>query len=151
MRVAEPRTLYRYGALAWVWRAFLLGGLGGVVLLVGLALRSGASWPLGVAVPLALPLVLAGVVAVRIDRQEDGRLAVTTLSGWRRRIARERLGRPRVRRSAQGTLTRFDAPRAWIPVRGGLPLYVDLLADIPDRTALRDALRLPRDAWARGV
>jgi hypothetical protein len=35
------------------------------------------------------------------------------------------------------------APRAWIPVSGALPFYLDLLAEIPDRRVFAEFWRVP--------
>lgn len=128
-------VLYRYGALAWFWRGLIgLGGLGGVALLLA-AVREAAPVLLLVAAPLLVPGLFFGcVVATWIDR-EGGTLRVGTLLGWRRRVRIDRLGVPKRRTFAYGHGHRIHAPRLWQPVRGGVPIYLDLLAAIPDRRA----------------
>lgn len=83
------------------------------------------------------------MLAVRIDRLGDDEIAVRNLFFVRRRVRRASLRRPRVRKTAQAALDHIDAPRAWIPVRGGWPIYVDLYATIPDPEAFRSFFGLP--------
>lgn len=138
-------TIYRYGAIGWVWRLLALLGLVGAGVFVLLIVRFGDWWPLAGAMALGLPSVLFPLlVAERIDRFTDDELVVTNLFFIRRRIDRNRIGHPRLRKAAHGALPRVKAPRAWIPVKGGLPIYIDLYATIPDATALRSALGIPR-------
>lgn len=142
-------TIYRYGAIAWFWRFLALVGIGGAVVLVLLAFGPGGRLLLAGALPLAVPSVfLPWVLAVQIDMVGEDEILVHNLWFAKRRIRRSALGRPRVKRTAQGTLLHIHAPRAWIPVAGGWPIYVDLLADIPDFTALRAVLNLPKNALA---
>jgi hypothetical protein len=134
--VAERVPLYRYGLLAWFWRTLIALGLGGG----GLCLANGVvAADLGLAatgLPLLLPAVFfGGVVATSIDRLPGDRLAVGTLLGWRRTLPIARLGVPRRHTTAYADSTRIYAPRLWQPVRGRLPVYLDLLATIPDRRA----------------
>jgi hypothetical protein len=137
-------TIYRYGALAWVWRVLMLLGLALAAPLLALWWRDDAGWGLLAALPLIAPTaLLAGAVAVRIDEAGD-HLDVWTLGGWRRRVARGAVGPGRIREYAQGDLGAVRAPRAFVRVRGGLPIYVDLLADIPDRARLVRTLQLTR-------
>jgi hypothetical protein len=127
-------VLYRYGLLAWFWRVLLAIALAGGGALIGFAF--GGSWTLvWVALPLLLPAWFFGtVVATRVVR--DGEvLHVATLLGWPRRVRLDRLGAPKRYRVAYGETTSCHAPRLWQPVRGTLPLYLDLLATIPDRRA----------------
>lgn len=139
---ASRTTLYRYGRLAWVWRALMLLGAAIAAPLVVVAWRDGSGWALLTAAPLVLPSAfLAGVVAVQIDEVDEA-LDVRTLGGWRRRLPRRAIGPGRVRVHAQGHSGPVRAPRAFVRVRGGLPLYVDLLADIPDRPRLARVLQL---------
>jgi hypothetical protein len=125
-------TIYRYGGIAWIWRS--LGGvaLAGGVLLVVLAIRF-ADWTfVAMAAPLLVPVFALGwMVATRVDAEDD-HIRVWTLGFARRRIARSALGRPHLRLTAGGTFEQIPAPRIWVPVRGGLPVYFDLLAEIPD-------------------
>ncbi len=135
-------TIYEYGPAAWLWRiviaAFL--ALGGVFLI------SGVLQPLmwvG-ACALILPALFFGVVVVvRADLMDDDVLDVWTLLSIRRRVARHRLGVPRVRRTYRSLYGNLSAPRVWVPVRGELPLYFDLLGRVPDRQALLRAIKLP--------
>ena len=139
MTEAAPRqcvpivALYRYGALAWFWRGLIaLGGLGGGALSVA-AVRGAAPELVLIAAPLLVPGLFFGcVVATRVDRVGDT-LCVVTLLGWRRRVRIDHLGVPRRKTFAYGEGARIHAPRLWQPVRGGLPVYLDLLATIPDR------------------
>jgi hypothetical protein len=67
----KSRLLYRYGPVAWVWRALGALALGGGALLVALALRHGEWWLVALALPLILPvLVLFPMVAVRITLRD---------------------------------------------------------------------------------
>lgn len=128
-------TIYRYGAIAWIWRVLMAGaGTAGAGLLI-LALRFNDPWFVAMALPLLAPtLALGWMVATRIDVRGD-RLEVRTLGFVPRRIAISRLGKPHLRLTAALTYRQISAPRLWIPVRGGLPVYVDLLAEIPDLDA----------------
>ncbi|MFY2763693.1 hypothetical protein [Arenimonas sp. MALMAid1274] len=139
--------LYRYGWVAWLWRAFAGAGvLAGLGLMV-LAWRQGA-WSLAaIGGVLALPgIVLGPMVAVRIRRLDSSHIEVRTLAFWQRRIAIAHLGPARLRTHAQGTVQAVHAPRLWVPVQGGLPIHIDLLGQIPDREAFRALLSLPA-AW----
>ncbi len=134
MTAHSVTTLYRYGAIAWVWRLMiavaLLGG-GGAVLL-GLQLAAPALVLFGL-VLVAPALFFGAVLVVQVDRRADASLEVKTLIFWRRRIEGARLGAPRVRQNAQNDWGPIYAPRVWIPVRGALPLYIDLLGTITER------------------
>ncbi len=137
--------LYRYGPIAWVWRALMIPALAAGAYCAVLATIQLEPILVVVAAPLALPaLYLGRVVAVRIERLEDGDLLVRTLLFQRRRLARSDLGAPRLRQFAQGDVGQFYAPRAWIPVRDRLPIYLDLLAHIPDRSAFGNAFRIDK-------
>lgn len=139
-----PETVYRYGRAAWVWRGLMGLAVALSVPLVAVALRDGVVTPLLVALPLLAPSVyFAGVLAVRIDDRDD-HLHVQTLGGWTRCLPARDVGPGRVRHIAQGDAGPIVAPRAFVRVRGGLPLYVDLLADIPDRPRLMRLLGLGR-------
>ncbi len=106
--------------------------LGGVFVLAGLV--SLAFWPLLAALALLGPTAFFGtVVVVAADRLDDGRLDVQTLLFVHRRMRASDLGAPRVRIQYHALPYSLSAPRVWIPVRGGLPLYFDLLGHIPDR------------------
>jgi len=130
--ILEQTTIYRYGWLAWIWRVgislFLIGGT--FFLVVG----QNAPWLLlGAAALLGPSLFFGAVVAVQADRQEDGELRIWTLLFWRRRIRPEQLGRSRLRNLYHGDHTQFYAPRLWVSVRGQMPVYFDLLGEIPNR------------------
>jgi len=127
-------ALYRYGAMAWIWRvviaAALIGG-GGVALL---AVQSADPGLLIFTLILVAPALFFGAVfVVQVDRHADTSLAVQTLIFWRRRLDGARLRTPRLRQMAQADSRPIYAPRVWIPVRGSLPLYIDLLGTIADR------------------
>ena len=134
-------TLYEYGPAAWLWRlaiavfltlasVFLFVGLFNPFLLLG-------------ALALIAPAIFFGLtVVVRCDRWEEDGLDVRTLLFVRRRIPRDRLGVPRVRRTYQSLHGNLSAPRVWVPVRGELPIYFDLLGRMPDRQALLAALKI---------
>lgn len=144
VNAGRSRTIYRYGWIAWVWRGFSLFGLAASALLAFAALRFGDWTFVAMALPLAVPaILLPWMLAVRIDRAGDDAVVVTNLFFVRRHVPRRALGRPRLRETAESEGVRFHAPRAWIPVRGGLPIYVDLLATIPDERAFRSFFRLP--------
>lgn len=137
-------VIYRYGPMAHVWRLLAAAGLVCGVAIAAYMLREGTWSGVWVGLPLMLPaLVLAPMVAVRVDRLADGAIDVRTLAFWRRRIARGRLGKPRLKVYAQASGGGVDAPRIWVPVRGSLPLHIDLLGDIPDRRAFLSVFDLP--------
>lgn len=125
-------TIYRYGRIAWVWRTMGLTALVLGLALLLLAARFG-DWTFAVmALPLLLPVgALGWMVATRVDADGD-EIRVWTLGLARRRIRLSRLGRPHLRLTAGGYFEQIPAPRIWVPVRRGLPIYFDLLAEIPD-------------------
>lgn len=86
------------------------------------------------------------MVATSISRLPDGRLRIQTLNLTRRTIAPERLGPAGYRSYAYSESGGVHAPRAWVAVQGGLPIYLDLLADIPDPEAFQALFRLERRA-----
>lgn len=136
--------LYHYGPVAWLWRLLAFGGMASALGLCLLAWREGAVWPLGVALPLALPGLLLPMVAVRVRQPEPGWIVVDTLLFWRRTLPQSALGEPRFKSYAQGTVGGVHAPRIWVPVRGSWwPVHVDLLGHIPDRRAFLSVFRLP--------
>ena len=144
--------LYLFGWLGWVWRGLIAAALVGGGFLIGAGVRSAEPYLLLVAAPLVLPALFFGhVVASRVVRIDDGALIVTNLLFLRRRVLCSELGPPRMRPWAQTWYGRMYAPSSWIPVRGRLPIYLDLLANIPDRSALAKAFRLKeRDLPRRG-
>ena len=134
--------LYEYGRAAWVWRAFVAVGLAAGGLLTAVGVRQGAPALLLTALPLLGPSLYFGyVLAVRIVVEGD-HLRVGTLLFWRRTIALDRIRPASVSTHAQGYSGPMYAPRAFVPVRGGLAIYVDLLATIPDKRRFHEALKL---------
>lgn len=128
-------VIYRYGALAWFWRLLIALALLGGGALTGFAVRFRSAAFLATALPLLAPALFCGfVVATRI-RVESGRLEVGTLLFLRRTFPLAALGRPKVRLRATAVTHQIDAPRLWVPVRGRLPIYLDLYASVPDRAA----------------
>lgn len=125
--------LYRYGAAAWVWRVLIAFGIGAGILLAVLGARLG-SWSIAlIGVPLLVPALFFGaVVVVRVDPIDPGSLSVRTLLFWRRTLRLGDLGRARLRTRVESDFASLHAPRIWVPVARGLPLYLDLLAEIPD-------------------
>jgi hypothetical protein len=140
--MGEQVTIYRYGLLAWLWRTLMAGFLiGGVICLV-FGTRTGQPALLFMAIVLLAPALFFGaVVAVRVDRLDDGEVRVWTLLFWRRRLSPEQIGPPRQGSSGWGD---SGPPGLWVPVRRGLPIYFDPLADIPDQNAFAATVRLPR-------
>lgn len=144
---SSPTTLYRYGPMAWVWRVLMLAALAAGAYCTQVAVFQSEPILVAVAAPLVLPALYFGrVVAHRVDRLEDGELLVTTLLFQRRRAARSDVGTPRLREFAQGDVGPIYAPHAWIPVRHRLPIYLDLLAEIPDPAAFGNAFGISTSA-----
>lgn len=146
-------TLYRYGWIAWIWRVMIFLALAGGGLLAGMAVLQTSGMLFLVAVPLLLPALFFGaVVAVSVELISEDEVKVVTLSFWKRRIDCSRLGRPRYYSLAQGHGGSIHAPRLWVPVKGGLPVYLDLLARIPDRGKFGKVFgKLPRGVLSRNV
>lgn len=143
-------TLYRYGWLAWVWRVLIaIGlGLGAVSFAAGILMQSGLMAVAAFA--LIGPAAFFGVVVVvRADRHDDGTLEIWTLLFWRRRIHPTRLRQPTVHIIYRTIYTNLHAPRVWVQVIGGPPLYFDLLGQIVNRPALLSAIRLRADTIRR--
>ena len=137
-------TLYRYGALAWIWRVLIAAALAGGGGLALLAVRFADPGLLLIALPLVAPALFFGaVLVVQVDRRSDTSLHVQTLIFWRRRLDSTRLGTPRLRQMAQAEFGAIHAPRVWIPVRGALPLYIDLLGTIADRRTFSTTFGIP--------
>lgn len=133
--MALRQRLYEYGWLAWVWRALMVVFIviGGGAAIGGLTTLE--VWMLVVAVVLLLPVVFFGtVVVVTLDRETNGDLDVQTLLFVRRRIPAGGLGAARVRVKYRTTYQHIHAPRVWVQVKGGVPLYFDLLGRILDRS-----------------
>jgi hypothetical protein len=130
---AARTVLYRYGPLAWFWRLLmLLGAALGAGSAVAAAM--GAGWLLWLAAAaFALPTLFFGyVVATRVEL-EAAQLRVRTLLGIPRTIGLSSLGgRKFSSHATTDVATRIHAPRLWQFVRGSLPIYLDLLATIPD-------------------
>lgn len=143
--MSAERTLYRYGPLAWVWRVliafFLLGGFGSLAGVV----RTGELWLVVSALVLLAPALFFGfVVAVRVDHAGEDTIIVRTLLFWSRRIRQDELRSSRVRERYEGEFGPIHAPRSWVPVKGSLPIYLDLLAHIPDQRAFDNTFDLRR-------
>ncbi len=134
MADGERVALYRYGPVAWIWRLLILAATAGCTAAL---VAAPTSWQLWLAVaPLLLPCAFFGyVVADHIDADGE-RVHVVTLCCLPRRIARARLGPPKLRQRAYANGHAVHAPRWWVPVRGGLPLHVDLLGTIVDAAAM---------------
>lgn len=138
----RPVPLYRYGALAWVWRALIALALTGGGALLAFAVHFRSAGFVAMALPLLAPALFFGwVLATSIERRGE-HLRVGTLLFAVRRIPLDRLGRPTLRLRATAVTHQVDAPRIWVPVRGRLPLYIDLLARVPDPAAFRDVFPL---------
>jgi hypothetical protein len=135
----------RSGPIAWLGRVLIIGGQVTGWFLVFIGFTSAEFWAYAVAAPLILPGLFCGhVVATQVDVLDDGNLIVTTLMGLRRRLTREDLGKPRYFAWAQTEVTQVYAPRVWIPVRGRWPIYLDLMAVIPDRSAFANFFRIKK-------
>ena len=127
--------IYRYGRLAWLWRAMIAGAVVGGGVLVALSIPLRAPLFVLIALPLLLPALYCGWVVATSVQVEGEQLRVGTLLFFVRTVARHRLGRPRLRLRATAVTHQVDAPRLWVPVRGRAPIYLDLMAHIPDRAA----------------
>lgn len=144
-------TIYRYGPLAWIWRLFIAAFLAGGCLNLSLALRLGEIWLLVGAVALLAPALFFGIVlAVRVDRVGRDGLHVRTLLFSSRRLRMGDLGRTKVRRQYHDEYGTIDAPRLWIPVRRSVPIYLDLLGQIPSHIAFAVTFGLPESALPGG-
>lgn len=149
--MGERATIYRYGPIAWFWRAMIAGALAGGGVGLVLAARHDSPVLLFMAAAVLAPAVFFGIaLAVRVDRLDDGRAEVWTLLFWRRRVSRGQLGVPRVREVYHGSSGPMYAPALWVPVRRRLPIYLDLLGEIPDRRAFLAVFPVPRAAFPRG-
>lgn len=151
--MSEPATsgevIYAYGPIAIVWRVLIVLGLVAGLGLMYLGVLQWAPWLIVLGVPLLGPALFFGLaVAVRVERFSDGSLLVTQLFGSRY-LVRADLGAPRVRQFAEGDMGRFHAPRAWVPVKGSWPVYLDLLGRIPDRSAFVNTFRIQGDLVPR--
>lgn len=140
--------IYRYGPLAWFWRALVCAALVASTGLLYFAVSLADVSLALVALPLAGPaLVIPWMVAVRVERTGEEEIVVTNLLGFRRRLTRDALGAARIRRVAHGAVPTVQGPRAWVPVRSGLPLFLDLYGTVADPGAFRfffGISRLPR-------
>lgn len=146
-------TIYRYGWMAWVWRALMLLGVAIGALFVWMGTLYGQidwfSLIFGIGFA-AFPLLLGQMVATRVDQRPDGRLRIWTLNLTWRTIAPERLGAASYRSYAHSDAGGVHAPRLWVSVRGGPPIYLDLLANIPDRAAFEALFPYVDGAGRRG-
>ncbi|MEM9383497.1 MAG: hypothetical protein AAGA68_00420 [Pseudomonadota bacterium] len=140
-RAGAPSIVYRYGALAWVWRALIAVAfsLTGAALLLSFKI---GDWGLVyVALPMFIPAAVGGwvtVTRIEVPAGERSVLQVSNLLGVPRRIERRRLRGTWKRDTVYGTYGQpIPAPRLWVWVRGGMPLYLDLLAPLVDRSALQ--------------
>ena len=143
-------TLYRYGAIAWFWRALIVFGLVLGAVFVAASVRMPSALMMVAAFALIGPALFFGTaLVVRADQCADGTLEIWTLLFWRRRIDPSRL-RPPVARILYRTIhANLNAPRVWVPVKGAPPLYFDLLGQIVNRQALLAAIRLRADTLRR--
>lgn len=141
-------TIYSYGWMAWVWRVFASVGIAAAALFAALAILHAYWWGAAIAAIFGLPsTLLPWVLAVRIDWPDKDRIVVTNLFWVRRRIPCAKLGRVRVKMTAQAALGHVAAPRAWVAVKRRLPIYLDLWAPHIDRAAFGKVFglrRLPR-------
>jgi hypothetical protein len=137
-------TIYRYGWMAWFWRLLVLPGAvaGALAIWYGVRLDSLSLIVMGIA--LLGPSYFFGMtLAVRIDRMDGSRLRISTLLFWRRYLDRSKFGTPRFREKYHDEYSTMYAPRLWQPVRGHLPIYIDLLGDIPDGDVFRLFFHVP--------
>ena len=142
-------TLYRYGLLGGLWRLLAVFGFLGGGLMLWFTSMTGSLWYVVASAALAGPsLFFPLVLADRIELDGDT-LVVRNLFYVTRRIGRDEFEQPRIKRSAQSLGQMVPAPRAWLRVRGRLPVYLDLWADIPDPQRFKKALKLGR--LPRGV
>ncbi|MGI8889741.1 MAG: hypothetical protein ACR2G0_03025 [Chthoniobacterales bacterium] len=140
----KPQTIFRYGPSAWLWRMLLAGALLGAAAMLGLGIHLGAPVFFLIALILAAPsLFFGGAVATRIDQTEKDQLRVWTLLFWQRRLTSDQLGRTRLRQQYHDETGSIYAPALWVRVPRGLPIYLDLLATIPDRGAFARTFHLP--------
>jgi len=144
--VKRESTIYRYGPIAWFWRLLIVPAALGGGLSLWLGVRHDEPWMLVSAAALLGPAFFFGtVLAVRIERIDGSRLCIHTLLFWRRYLDRSGFGRPRffTRYHAEHSLP--YAPRLWQPVRGRLPIYIDLLGEIPNTIVFRRFFDVPSD------
>lgn len=137
-------TIYRYGLMAWFWRLFVVPGVVAGALAIYYGVRLDALWFIVMGMALLGPSYFFGMtLAVRIDRMDGSRLRISTLLFWRRYLDRSKFGTPRFREKYHADHSTMYAPRLWQPVRGHLPIYIDLLGDIPDRDVFRLFFHVP--------
>ncbi len=147
---SSRRVIYRCGPVAWLWRVFCIVGIMGGLLMAVPVVRGEDPRLLAIGAPLFLPALFFGLVmGARIECTDDGALWVTSLLFVTRSLVRSDLRRPWVRLYAYTRFNRVYAPRAWIPVRGGLPIYLDLRGEILDRRVLANVFGLPARILAR--
>ncbi|CAN5431905.1 hypothetical protein BH20VER3_BH20VER3_13730 [soil metagenome] len=142
----QPVTIYRYGPLAWFWRILIAGFLflGAATLLLGI--HFGSLLFLFISFVFCAPSLFFGLaVAVRVGQLGNDQLQIWTLLFWRRHLAFSQLGAVRLRTNYHSETGSIYAPALWVRVPGGLPIYLDLLATIPDRRAFAKVFRVPLD------
>ena len=141
-------TIYRYGPAAWVWRLLIVFFLVMGCLNLALALGPGGGGPLfiGAFALLAPALFFGVVVAVRVDRVGRDRLYVYTLLFFRRRLRLDELRPTKVRREYHDEHGVIDVPRLWVSVPRSVPIYLDLLGQIPSRMAFAATFGVPESA-----
>lgn len=112
--------------------------------MLGLGIHLGVPVFFLIAIILAAPSLFFGIaVATRIDQTEKGPLRVWTLLFWQRRLASDQLGKTRLRKQYHSETGSIYAPALWVRVPKGLPIYLDLLATIPDRRAFAQTFHVP--------
>ena len=136
-------VLYRYGPAAWVWRLMILFfcAIGAVPVVLVRDVDFGGI--VTAAIMFGPSLFFGFVVAVRVDRVGEETVRVVTLIFWRRRIRREELGSSTLRREYIDDDMIIDAPRLWVPVKHALPIYIDLMGDIPDKQTFAEFFVAP--------
>ncbi len=137
-------NIYDYGWAAWIWRILLAGALLGATAMCVLGFQLDKPFLFLIAVVLAAPSLFFGsAVATRIDQFGEDRLLVETLLFWQRRLTSSQLGRARLRKRYESETGSIYAPAVWVSVQGSYPIYLDLLAHIPDRALFAKIFRVP--------
>lgn len=137
-------TIYRYGWMAWFWRLLIVPMAAGGLLSLWAGVKLDDPWLLVGAVALLGPSYFFGTaLAVRIDRIDGSRIRVHTLLFWRRYFDRSAFGVARYRRRHRAENPGRYAPRLWQPIRGHIPIYIDLFGEIPNVEVFRLFFRVP--------